>query len=274
MLRGRLRVTVSPLLTRPAAARTRSGESRLSAPRSSSSPQRPQLQTASNSALNSAAPISALCVCTVRSIAGARPPRAPATRLRPCARARRVRRGRGCRSGRSRRRRPPRTDGVRRSQTASRSRRSMRRRSDHPSVGAATKEREARGQLDDPEKDGYPPPRMEARKRVLSSVVEVRIADRGDPVDDVEDSRDQQQDSYEDGTACASQDVSPSGNRLPSVTARVMRTSSWHCGCLFAGAAAIPAVQLSPRIVLPGNDGSARSSSCRGRAAPRPAAPG
>src|SRR5436190_7634430 len=51
---GMLKLTVSPLRTNPAAARTRSGVSSLSEPRSSLLPHRPQFETVSKSSLNCA----------------------------------------------------------------------------------------------------------------------------------------------------------------------------------------------------------------------------
>ena len=69
---------------------------------------------------------------------------------------------------------------------------------DDPAEAAAAEERDAGYQLDHPDDDRDPSPGVQGREGELRFVgPEVRVSDRGDPVDEVEDPCDQQQDPDE-----------------------------------------------------------------------------
>ena len=76
---------------------------------------------------------------------------------------------------------------------------------DHAAVGAAGEERKRRGELDNAEDDRDPAPRVQTRENVLCvGGEECRVTHGGDAVNEVEDTRHQQQDAHEQRPALAS----------------------------------------------------------------------
>ncbi len=145
---------------------------------------------------------------------------------------------------------------------------------DDPAVGIAGEQREASGELDHPEDDQDPAHRVEVGEDVPRVVHEdVRAVQRADAVDDVERSRDQQQNRCECGSTRTSHLVPPWLIRsrvraLPATGFSVQCPAGarWSRGC---GVRSRSAARSCRRTAAAGCRGAgSRTSPCRGWSGP------